>query len=164
MNLRSVEEARAALARQATRFTASRTAASLAFDALEAEARDTAVPGFTVVGRASEELLLTFSGFGIYFRFSYTATAEYVEYGAWSYPSDGVRQYTSVGEWRVDANGFVGGHEPGALREYFLPSAEAVITAHDRWLGHSARMRASAHLLACVVPHAVIPTGRQGVS
>ncbi len=117
----------------------------------------TDVPGFRVVGRASQELLLTFSGFGVYFRFVYTVWAEYVEYGSWSVGRDGTRHYSRVGTWPITAKGPERALEPGSSRDLFLPAVHAIMNRSDTTLSRAGVDVTSAYGLRGVIPDVVVP-------
>jgi hypothetical protein len=160
MDLKTSDEAQAALRSHQERFAASEKMAGVFLSAMESEARNASVPGIRIAARARQELLLTFAGAGLYFRFVYSHDAEYLEYGWWSSIEAGDRQYISTGEWRITRDGVEGFKGVEDAHELFYPALDASMESRE-W-GSSPRSRSSGYSLRHMVPDSVEPPSPPG--
>jgi hypothetical protein len=124
-------------------------------------AKNATVAGIRTVARAPEELLLTFAGFGLYFRFVYSPCREYLEYGWWSNFDAGKRQYIPTGEWRITREGIKGFTGVEGADEIFYPALDAVMRSLE-WGTDHMTYRSSAYALRDMVPDAVAPPSPPG--
>ena len=152
--MKTCDEAQAALRSHQERFAASEKVAGAFLGELESEAANASVPGIRIAARARQELLLTFAGYGVYFRFVYTTGAEYLEYGWWSTVGMGDRQYIPAGERRITDEGVEGCTAAEGTRELFYPALDATMRLLEQGTNPS-WWRWSAYQIRDAMPDAV---------